>query len=140
MRDEYVADPNLRKIARKYGVHEETVRNYCRDDKWREYAARIHERTADLSIEKIAKANVKHIQLLDGYLELQAKALNREKRNKKHPLSILGVDKAVRCKQLLLGNPDSRPAAGGDPVAAAKRALSELTTDELRELRANKTD
>jgi transposase-like protein len=108
MRDEYVAEQNISKIAKKFGISQPTIDKYRREDRWDEYAERIKKRTAELSIEKLAKNNAKHVLLLDSYLSLQAKALVREQNNEKHELSILGIDKAVRCLQLLLGNPDSR--------------------------------
>ena len=134
MRMAYAYNKNIEKIARDYGVSPITVAKYRDEDNWDEFAEAIQAKAREKAIDSAAELNRNEILILQAYISLMGEKLEAivdPKSKADIEFSITGLDRAARCKQLLMGNPDSRQD-GGDPLDIAKRALQSLTTDELR--------
>ena len=137
MRMAYAYNKNIGKIARDYGVSPITVAKYRDEDNWDEFAEAIQAKAREKAIDSAAELNKNEILILQSYITLMGDKLSAIKDPRKKvdiDFSITGLDRASRCKQLLMGHPDSRPE-GGDPLDIAKRALESLTTDELLRLK-----
>ena len=131
MRADWCANPNIQQIARKHNVSRITVKKYRDAEDWLSFKAKIDAKTAELAVQKQAEKNINDLDIIDGYIAKQAIALEMESAT---DFSIMGLDRAVRLKRLILGLDDGHGGQRIESVDDIIRAIGNLTTGEIRSL------
>ena len=126
----YECGRNLSKTAKRYKLCARTVSDYCRKQKWIEWADLVETKAADVAAMSVARRRAKQLVVCDAQLEKIRKALDARGKLPFRP-SPTELRALVQATELLTGGPTDR----NEVVNLTPEQLAEANRKMIEDLR-----